>query len=242
MNTLPPIERAVPGDGSAIARLIRRSLPAGILPLTIWHSRRAGELADQLMQADASNTFYVVRGHRGLVALAAFRRLDTQAFLNHFYVAPALRGRGLGGRLLAFAAADYLARYPARSIALDVFSDNQRARSWYRRLGFRETFCQSWCVMHRNESPGTRCSSVHLHVYQVGRLPGPYFRLTDPAAAHDCELHRALAAIDPGRRLLLIAPAASLPSGWEKIAESRRLTCDANELLGRLRSRISQAA
>jgi hypothetical protein len=83
---------------------------------------------------------------------------------------------------------------------------------------------------------------VHLHVYQVGRLPGPYFRLTDPAAAHDCELHRALAAIDPRRRLLLIVPAASPPGGWKKIAESCRLTCDAKELLGRLRSRISQAA
>lgn len=66
----------------------------------------------------------------------------------------------------------------------------------------------------------------------LGRLWTPYFRLTDPAAARDRDLTRLLAALDPARRLLLVAPTA--PRGWTPVARSERLVCSADLLLERL--------
>ncbi len=197
---------------------------------------------------------------RPAAGLAAFRRVEGEAFLNHLYVAAPFRGRALGALLLERAARDYLARHPAARLALDVFSHNTLAAKWYARLGFKERARQAWCL-RRHIRQGPRASSrptfieglsgadrgprawgfssfvVRLSAgrrYRVGRLYKPYFRLAGAPAGRDVELHRALAALDPARRLVLHAPDDFAEPSWRRVALSFRLECPARLLLSRL--------
>lgn len=254
---------ATPKDAGDIARLVRASLAAPVRRYTIWASPRASRYVHALLCGafpSEAHQFYLLR--RGLTpaGLAAFRLLGQAAFLNHLYIAPRFRGRSLGSLLLASAARRYLAQHPAPEIALEVFAGNRRAGAWYERLGFEPHAKLGWWVStgamrvprfplaasggddearrHRAwgfsqfpiETPGGR--------YQVGRLCTSWFRLTDPRAAADADLQAALAALDPRRRLLLIAPrsAASprLAANWRTVARSRRLHSSPGVVLDRL--------
>ena len=142
------IRRARPGQGEEIARLVRASLPARVRRFTIWDSPQIGALVESLLggaRAGEAHEFYLARqGRRPAAAVAAFRLLDGQAFLNHLYVAPRFRGCRLGKRLLAAAARRYLARHPAERIGLDVFAGAHPAEAWYARLGFEERARRIW--------------------------------------------------------------------------------------------------
>ena len=156
-------------------------------------------------------------------------------------------------------------RRPALQVALDVMSGNHPAEAWYERLGFREIGTRGWWVArnsarhalagHRTaqvSAPACRIAAIRENEnwsfhqftcvlpagrrYEVGSLSGPYFRLSDPQAAGDSELHQVLASLDPDRRLLLVAPGDFSGSNWMCIAVSRRLACDASSLLGRLQA------
>jgi ribosomal protein S18 acetylase RimI-like enzyme len=240
------VERARPGQGRLVARWIARSLDPSLLPLTIWRSPRAGRYVDSLLE-EAPGYYLWRRG--GVVAgVAAFRHLDGAAFLNHISIGRRWRGRGWGRRLLAAAAARYLDERPARRIVLDAFA-GQFPQAWYRRLGFVRQERQGWYI-RSCPAPGNRplavpglaaanrrhrawgFSTIRVGPYTVGRLWAPYFRLTDPAAARDRDLTGRLAALDPARRLLLVAPTA--PRGWTRVARSERLVCSADLLLERL--------
>ena len=251
------IEKASPGDGHQIARLVCRSLPVRLRPLTIWESPGAGPYVDAILRGGSrheAHEFFLLRQGVTPVGLAAFRQLDGQAFLNHLYLAPELRGRGLGARLLETAARRRLRHHPAEKISLDVFAGAQPAEAWYERLGFSERSQRGWWLRAPRRpiaaSPRHSCSGFSTFVistaagrrYQVGRLHTPYFRLTDPRAAEDHELHRSLAALDPPSALLLIAPGDVAPRGWKKIAVSRRLECNAAALLDRLAAAAKEAA
>ena len=149
MTDRAKIEKAGPGAGQTIARLVRRSLPARLHPLTIWGSPRAGRYVESILAGAFPNQayeFYLLRLGSKPMGLAAFRRLGRQAFLNHLYVAPQLRGRGAGARLLETAVRSYLARRPAGKISLDVFAGARPAEAWYERLGFQERSKRIWWV------------------------------------------------------------------------------------------------
>ena len=261
MNRDFTIHRARAGQGAEVAQLIRRSLPPRLRPLTIWHSPRAARYVEAILRhrvSEADAAFYLLRRGKHIAGLAAFRVLDQHAFLNHLYVAPRWRGRGLGARLLAAAARNYLERHPLGQIALDVFAGNAAVEAWYARLGFLEHAQRTWRLVppghaHPSETPPpARCenlaaanrrhrawgfSTVVIATsagrLDVGRLYAPYFRLPDCRAAADPELHRTLRALDRSRRCLLIAP-SSPPTGWIPLAVSRRLQCPAATLFQRL--------
>jgi ribosomal protein S18 acetylase RimI-like enzyme len=57
-------------------------------------------------------------------------------YVSDLWVAPGLRGSGLGRRLLAAAAEAARAEWGARHLKLTVYDDNPRARAFYERLGF----------------------------------------------------------------------------------------------------------
>jgi ribosomal protein S18 acetylase RimI-like enzyme len=257
------LEKAAPHNGGEVARLIRSSLPARLRRFTIWASPRAGRYVSAMLSGSlpgASEEFYVLKRGRRAAGLAAFRTVDGHAFLNHLYVAPPFRGRGLGACLLGCATRMYLAVHAAAQISLDVFSSNSRAEAWYRRLGFRQCGRRVWRLgpnagyVRPLPSPDlvpvfapwgfwtfTICTAAGA-AYQVGRLYAPYFRLLQIEAAQDSELLRRLAWLDPKRRLLLIAPAAPFDPAWKQIAVSRRLQCSVGALLDRLDSGSRQTA
>jgi GNAT superfamily N-acetyltransferase len=236
------IRPAVPGEGRVVARLIRRSLAPGLRPLTIWGSPRAASYVEAVLALPGSG-FYLLSQDTAPAGLAAWRPLAGQAFLNHLYVGPRWRAQGLGRRLLADSLAAHLRGYPADAVALDVLAGNARALSWYQRLGFAPREERSWWL-------GPRCtparsplavpprllaaanrqhrawgfSTLPLAAGDVGRLYAPYFRLPDPAAAHNVALRAVLGQLDPRRRLLLLAATPQPAPGWRRTAVSRRLT------------------
>ncbi|MBI3695319.1 MAG: GNAT family N-acetyltransferase [Acidobacteria bacterium] len=153
------ISRAHPGQGAEIARLVRASLPPHLRRFTIWDSPDICSRVESILggaRAAEAHEFYLARQRSGAAAaVAAFRLLDGQAFLNHLYVAPRFRGRGLGRQLLTTACRRYLARHPARRIALDVFSGAHPAEGWYARLGFEERRQRVWRARRAADSrPG----------------------------------------------------------------------------------------
>ncbi len=283
MNPGEIIRPARVGEGERIAALIRLSLPPELRPLTIWDSPGAGNYVESTLGggvAGEDHCYYALQHGAHLEGVAVFRRLDTAAFLNHLYIAPHLRGRSLGTKLLHQAARHYLHQAPLRRIALDVFPQCGVAETWYERLGFEESGRRNWWLLDSHAKvcgknvpaqiletcngdpawgfsrfqvllPGGRC-------YEIGRLPGPYFRLTDRQAALDTELWEALSRCDPSRKLLLIADSAALirdfrrtdrdssgrfqrlanhpmqRGGWKQAGVSRRLRCDTARLLRNL--------
>ena len=261
------LQPARPGQGGVVARLIRASLGARLRRLTIWQSPRARRYVEALLRGSCpaeGAAFYLLWRRREALGLAAFRRLEGEAFLNHLYVAPGLRGRGWGTVLLAGAAQDYLTRNGLERAALDVFAGGD-AEVWYARLGFVERERRTWLTSSPRRTPGSgvrvarpenwgQAQRQHRNwgfswllvraragLQQVGRLYAPYFRLADPAAADDPELRALLQALDPGRRLLLISTAGSR-RGWRLAAASRRLVCPAAPLLDRLARRARSVA
>jgi len=238
------ISTAQPGQGRLVARWISRSVDPAILPFTIWRSPRAGAYVESLLAnpSPAGHRFYLL-GQGGRVAgLAAFRRLDRAAFLNHIVVSPRGRGRGLGRRLLTLSLRDFLRRIPLRGVALDAFRGSEAA-AWYRRLGLTSEARYQWSTWGSTTGGASHhgaprhsafgFSSFTAGRYTVGRLWTPYYRLTDPRAARDHTLLACLTRLDPARRFLLIAPGAP-PANWQLVARSDRLAGSADILLRRL--------
>ncbi len=81
---------------------------------------------------------YVVRlpGCR-VAGFCAFWRIVDEAHINNVAIRPALRGRGLGGRLLAHALLE-ATRVGAPAATLEVRRSNVGAIRFYERFGFRE--------------------------------------------------------------------------------------------------------
>jgi hypothetical protein len=115
-----------------------------------------------------------------------------------------------------------------------VFADNQVARRWYAGLGMHEVSASAWWAVDPAAVVGalgaTResdavvtdhpaATAVHSAYgfsqfrvvtprgsHTVGRIGTDWFRLTAPGALTDPDLLALLARLDPGRRLLVVAP------------------------------------
>lgn len=71
------------------------------------------------------------------LATGAYESDATQGMVHNVWVAPERRGEGIGAALLSRAEAD-LAERGAGVVALEVLADNEAARRFYRREGYRE--------------------------------------------------------------------------------------------------------
>ena len=69
--------------------------------------------------------------------IAAFDQSPETVYLYSLWLDPALRGRGLARRLVAFVL-DWARRRGARLVTLRMSADNRAARAVYEGLGFRE--------------------------------------------------------------------------------------------------------
>ncbi len=222
------VRRAVPGEGQIVAQQVRASLPPSFVPFTIWRSAKAGAWVETQLASPpdrTSSVYYLLIDQRGSPAgVAEFRSFDGDAFLNHFGVAPAYRGRGHAHLLLQFAMDDFLALHHAERVLLDVEASNTVAYDWYRRLGFAPCGETCWHLgeiqrqparagailgladagaMHRRYGFSLLRIQTGQKVCEVGRLGRNYFRL-DEHAWGDPGIHAALRQLDPKRRVLLV--------------------------------------
>jgi ribosomal protein S18 acetylase RimI-like enzyme len=89
--------------------------------------------------ADASRVIVVAIDGERWVGMAACRRLERRSsWLTALWVEPAVRGAGLGGRLIE-AAADWAREQGAATVELSVTTNNDAAATLYSRAGFAET-------------------------------------------------------------------------------------------------------
>lgn len=252
MSASPPLDgllirAAAPGDGSAIAALIRGGFPSEFLNLTIYGCPGIRLYIEDQIQVPigSSNTVYAVatRRHRP-VSCIELRRFPTALCLNYIAVHPRYRGAGLGRRLLSFAISRF-APPSASNIFLDVGHENVLARRWYEKLGFRRESTTSWWHIPRlsgERIPDSVCvrgfpqaeisqrkygfSEFHvasaLGEFPIGRLGDRYFRVRDPIAVSDRQIRTFLAALDPRRRVVLCANDRNSP--FERVGRARRLT------------------
>ena len=263
-TTCSTIEPARPGDGGLVAGFIADSLPPPLRGLTIWASPRARHWVEGALggtEPGLRRRFYLLRSGGAALGLAAFRTLDGAAFLDHLYITPPQRGRGLGARLLASAASRYLAAGRGGPLALDVFSPRPAVEAWYARLGFEERGRRWWSVAavapargcrvrlegldraareHRawGFSSFTAVEGLEGRRFTVGRLYSPYFRFSGLRSPEEALLPGpvggALISLDPARRLLLISTQEPASPAWRQVAHSRRLEASAKTLLERL--------
>jgi GNAT superfamily N-acetyltransferase len=137
------IRPAVPADLLSVSRLMRETwLNAywGFIPIATiervtgeWHS--VDRLARQL--ANPALVFLVAEDELGIAghAAAAIEQGD-EVFLRRLYVHPRAQAQGIGRQLFVAIDAAFPAGAPMR---LEAFGMNERAITFYRRLGFEIT-------------------------------------------------------------------------------------------------------
>lgn len=120
-----PIADAAPADAPAIAALFAASRAAAMPWLPVLHTPE-GERAF-FARIITSHRVRIVR-EGDLLGFCASR----PGWIDHLYIAPAARRRGIGAALLADALAG------ATETHLWAFQRNAPARAFYRRFGFEE--------------------------------------------------------------------------------------------------------
>ncbi len=121
------LRRAEPKDAQAIAALEAACFT---------HPWTGGQVDEELAGGEGRLAVLLESPRRGVVAWASFRQLLDEVHVMTVAVAPDVRRRGLGRRLLLFALAR-AARRGARRALLEVRAGNREARSLYAALGFR---------------------------------------------------------------------------------------------------------
>jgi ribosomal protein S18 acetylase RimI-like enzyme len=131
MYVVPTVRLAVPDEAIRIALMSREYIEFDLG----WSWRRERVLS---ALADPATNVAVAPGERGLIGFGIMQYGDQDAHLALLAVAPALRRRGAGARLVAWLEA------PARvagleKVRLELRADNPDALSFYRRQGFEVT-------------------------------------------------------------------------------------------------------
>ncbi|GAA3735687.1 hypothetical protein GCM10022225_18010 [Plantactinospora mayteni] len=132
--------------GAEVVALLASSVPPTCAGLVPYHAAGyAGFLAAAVAPPTALRTVRLraIRVATAVIAVADWRLLDSQLFLNGLAVRDDHRGRGYGSALLTDGlrlAADL----GLATLGLDVVTDNAPARSLYRRFGFRDLDYAVW--------------------------------------------------------------------------------------------------
>lgn len=137
------IRPATPDDAGAIAALMRMGVSKTVRLVTILGSPNLTRfVADEIAAGQADEYTVSARG-TDVVGVCVWRRIPKGVQLNHLYLAPDMRGQGLGSRLIL----EGLRRHQATSdlrLSVDVFFDNPQARSWYHSWGMRREQHLKW--------------------------------------------------------------------------------------------------
>jgi ribosomal protein S18 acetylase RimI-like enzyme len=237
MTELGTVRMAGPEDVSQIVTVIRSGFSEEDLQITTVGCGGYEQYVRAQIDIGSSggDSTYCVATDRNdeAVACLEMRDLGAELFLNHIFVLPEHRRLGLGTRLLRHAV--YRSRGDQCEMALDVWADNERAISWYEKMGFREQLESHFWIAplpprlnqvrsrligwpHALAGYGTYGFAnfqiaTSAKQYSVGLLGSLWFRVTDADALTDAELMDALGALEPGRSVLAVLPAGEMPGG-----------------------------
>jgi [ribosomal protein S18]-alanine N-acetyltransferase len=131
LQTPPSIRRIGPRHGTACAKIHAQSFAHPWAPAE-FESLLAGR--DVIGEAAIATSFF---GNRRVAGFILSRRGADMAEMLTIAVAPALRRKGVGAALLTRHLAT-LAAEGAKSLSLEVESNNRAALALYRRFGFHE--------------------------------------------------------------------------------------------------------
>ncbi len=253
-------------DSEAIAALMREGVSEQVRQITILGSQYLARfIADEL--ARNQNDDYVVCTVREQVTgMCAWRQTDTVLHLNHLYLAPNVRGQGLGTALM-LDGLSRIRRASQHTLSTDVFFDTPRARAWYRSLSMQSEKHVHWIQvpLPLSTSDGEcRCTiagleeaaahhvrygfshialSTHVGNYQVGRLGSGLFRVAMVSILQDPAALQGLARFDAERQLICIGSAgdcaALSPDTNSLVAESERLVSSCSTVLKHLESSLA---
>ena len=254
-------------DSEAIAVLMREGVSDQVRRITIMGSSHLSRyVADEIVGNNEDE--YMVGTVRGLVVgMSSWRHTGTTFKLNHLYLAPEVRGQGLGTALI-LDGLEKVRRLEEEQLALDVFYDNPRARAWYRSWGMSPERHVRWIQLplppmdsqtalccatsglvesheqHLRYGFSQFTLSTNVATYQIGRLGDGLFRTGSDAILRDPAALQGLTRIDSQRQLLCAEPVedcAELPQrGAASVAESERLVSSCATVMEHLESSLSR--
>ena len=254
-------------DSEAIAVLMREGVSDQVRRITIMGSSHLSRyVADEIVGNNEDE--YMVGTVRGLVVgMSSWRHTGTTLQLNHLYLAPEVRGQGLGTAFI-LDGLQRVRRPEEHQLALDVFYDNPRARAWYRSWGMSPEHHVLWIQvplppLDRQDTLSCAISGLaesderHLRygfsqftlsttvaTYQIGRLGDGLFRTGSGAILHDPAALQGLTCIDSQRQLLCAEPfeddAEPIRRGATSVAESERLVSSCATVVKHLESSLTR--
>lgn len=261
------IRAASAADADELVAVIREGFEPQMQAMMIYGCKGMAEFVRDTLRltSEYNDRVYTIAEHPegGMAGAVELRRLPDALMLNYIAVSERYRARGLASRLLREAILQAGGDRYAR-MRLDVLATNRRARGWYDRLGFEPEFETAWWAVLPGEPSGRiptalvggfahaeatqrrfGFSQLDIHTsrgsYAVGRMGDLWFRLTQPEALGDADLLEALAALDPGRRILALlrdgALPEELPRKVQSVARTIRMQVPLDSLLDRLAER-----
>jgi hypothetical protein len=262
-------DEAQPDDAPAIARLLGRVLLPRLNDLSIWSSPKLSRYLTGLIESRHANSerrIFVLRGPEDLVGAASMRDLGDDLWMDNIHVVPDSRKKMLANEFIVEVLERCLVRRPVEYVGWDSFTGDPRLDAWHTRIGGVEQSRTGWHTLsldgfevqphivpgqvagmaeadERHAEWGFSSFDVQTSkgCYTVGRLPAPYFRITDIAAGRDPELLRTLCSLDRSRKVLLIGPEELGDAGWLRVAVSRREKALIRPLMRRLRAMVAMS-
>ena len=231
------VRRAAAADAEPVAALIRRSFRDRDLALTIYGCHGIAEYLRKRFEAleNGSPQPLVAECDGAVAGFVELRSNDSGVFLNYIATDERVQGRGLG-RLLLKRSLEDLQAAPGTPFTLDVFGHNERAKSWYSRLGFEHT--GSVGFWRARVEPAFRGAarfeifdlpeSDDCHEtfgfsmlalaeaddrFNVGRIGSSWFRISDPRLLRKPEVLSGLMALDGERELLVNVAESEIEAG-----------------------------
>ncbi len=254
-------------DSEAIAALMREGVSEQVRQITILGSPYLARFIADELAGNQNDDYVVCTVRERVVGMCAWRQTDTVLHLNHLYLAPNVRGQGLGTTLI-LDGLSRIRRASQHTLSTDVFFDTPRARAWYRSLSMHSEKHVHWIQvpLPLSTSDGERRCTIagleeatahHLrygfsHVtlttnsasYQVGRLGSGLFRIAMVSILQDPAALQGLARFDAERQLICIGSAgdcaALSPDTNSLVAESERLVSSCITVLKHLESSLSR--
>lgn len=218
-------------------------------------SQKLHAFVTQQIKRSDGDVYMVGVLRRRIIAMCSWRNAGDRLILNHLYVLPRFRGQGFGTNLML----ELLRRFrrpQQRQVAVDVFLENERARSWYRSWGMQVESRTSWLqvpmpnlasvdgvgwsitgLAEADDAQATYGFSqftlrTDITTYTVGRLGHSLFRVGTFSILDDSAALRALVRLDSRRQLLCLGPSEQCPAERFRremvVVESERLVspCD----------------
>jgi ribosomal protein S18 acetylase RimI-like enzyme len=223
------IRKATVGDAPRIIGLVQAAFKDYNLEMMIYGCQGILKFVENslMQQAHISDSVMYVAEQNGLIiAVAQFKKVPSTntLYLNYICTDNNFRGTGLGKKVLRYSILSEQNDY--EYIALDVFENNEIAKSWYLNLGFSPNETKFWYVSETQPikdiksvisglphsivtqreygfsqiSVETSCGS-----YSVGLLGSKYYRASDKNIMNDKNAIAALHEFAPGRLLILIS-------------------------------------